>query len=160
MSKFNGRRSVAKSLVGWVGVLMTLSAFGCMVKPMGVVDNVPAGAPKGHVQFYFVNHQQNPWFQCEIFSVVDGENDFEARTSSKDPGVSRDAKIGVQIAKPPGTYEFLVRMGSGDFPIRLEVEVDRVTPVQMKFVDVEGEHESETHFNMELVLEDSHPIAD
>ena len=103
--------------------LLILSSCGSIT----MIDNVPEG-PKGYVEFYYLGTESNA--RIAIYSMAGNQKILEGYTSFWN---MTKGKVGLRIAKSPGTYMFLIPFSGLDVPFVVQIEEGRITPVKIMF---------------------------
>jgi hypothetical protein len=136
-------------------IILLLLVVGCA--SITIKDDLASGIPKGFVKFYYLKSEGNIGYRPAIYSIDSNGEVFEDRTSHWD----LTNEIGLQIAKPPGSYHFAVRTGNADKQVQVKIEENRITPVRISFSNVQkttSYHAQTITFRMNLYVEDSYPV--
>jgi hypothetical protein len=142
---------------------MILIITGCA--SIKVIDTFPSGTPKGYIEFYYIKSETEiPPSGTRIYGIVNNQEIYEGRTSFGD---LTKGKIGLRLAKRPGTYTFLIHSFEGKTPVPISVPVQieegMITPVKIIIPDFEKTKKGYTTtytFNMHLFPGKAVPIAE
>jgi hypothetical protein len=106
--------------------------------PPTTLVTLPPGSPKGYVEFY-IQKDQASFFHPSIYRLVDSQEIYEGYTSSLN---MEDYKVGLQLAKFPGTYTFSVNvsltpsMNTYRYKIPVQIVENMITPVKITYPGV------------------------
>jgi hypothetical protein len=136
-----------------------LVLIGCA--PVTIKDTLPAGVPRGYVEFYYLKSEGDIDYRSKIYSVENNEKSFEGYTSYND--LFQD-KVGFRLAKRPGTYDFAVSLGTEEEHVhQVRVEEGMVTPVRIRIGNIRRTYRDRytmtIDFSLDLIVEETTHIT-
>ncbi len=144
----------------YVLLFFSLSTLlGCAIP---LKDSLPEGSPKGYVEFYYLFSETKPTlFKIRIYSL---DNNYRRVLEGVTEGCTSYDKIGLRIAKLPGTYKFAICLGDVEKVVAVAVEEGKITPVKIAFRNL---HTSSLNypiikvsFNLDVTVEENRPTYD
>jgi hypothetical protein len=138
---------------------------GCVTPkpPITVKDSLPTNSHKGYVEFYYLKSEGTLGSPVDIYRI---DNNTAPRRLQKWAqegyiGNATGPKVGLRIAKLPGTYNFGIFLGDAENFVAVRVEEGKVTPVKIQFKNIHQDHRypSRIRFDMIVTVESPRPIA-
>jgi len=153
-------RALFKSVVYLFCFSVSLSIFAGCGAPITIKDDLPAGTPKGYVEFYYLRNEGDIGRRAAIYRYDKYRIVLEGLTSGQD---WRQNKVGLRLAKRPGYYHFAVSLGTAEEHVRqVRVEEGMVTPVRIQIRNLGTKYSPYveiTYYTMSLIVEEPRPLT-
>jgi hypothetical protein len=135
-------------------LIFILILAGCA--SVKVIDRIPNGTPKGYVEVYYDQSEGGVGYRASVYSIVNGKEIYEGQTSIWDINSN---KVGLRLAKRPGTYTFSVRLFEWNYTYSIKIEEGMITPIKITYLIVNKESQLSS-LNTDVHPEKPVPIAE
>jgi len=160
------RKLPCDTLYLFVFFALLSSLTGCGSTLIAVKDTVPRELPRGYVEFYYLVSEGHTGSPLEVKVVESGKMYHEGYTPDHghfgfELSFLNKEKVGIRIAKRPGTYNFAVCQGTGEVHVQVRVHEAMVTPVRINMRNIERSHgplSVRVTFTLDLDVEEPVPL--